>query len=302
MKKRIITVFGLGILLTALSCKQQENAVTDEKSNEALVAADTVANTDPLTTVAADTKNDKSKKLVRTGEVRVRVNDVVESTHRIENAVSAAGGFVTHTKMESKVEERKETEISNDSLLISTQYHTENDMVVRVPTAQLNSVLQAIAKEVEYVDYRNIDTEDVTLQFVANSLESKRKNETSLRLEKGIDGRSAKLNQVIEAENEREAKASERDVKQLENKQLDNKVNYATLALKLYQNSVIKQERIASMERMDRLQPAFGTRAWNNIKTGWFAFESIFSFLLLFWPVGLLGGLGYYGYKRFAKK
>ncbi|WP_264509994.1 DUF4349 domain-containing protein [Flavobacterium sp. N1719] len=301
MKKRTIPLVGLFIWLTTLSCKQHENAVKQKQESETAVATDSVSS-NTLTTAAAVEPKNSTQKFVRTGDVRIRVKDVVQSTQRIENAVSSAGGMITHTKMESVVDDRKETVISQDSVLVTQQYHTENEMILRVPNAQLNTVLQSISKEVEYVDYRTIDAENVTAQFLANELEQQRKKESSTRLQKGIDQRSAKLNQVVEAENAREVKASEKDTKIIENIQLNDKASYATLALKLYQNSAIKQERLARMEISERLRPSFGFRAWQNVKTGWFALESTLSFLLLFWPVGLLGGLGYIGYKKLAQK
>lgn len=301
MKKRWIALLGLTVWLTTLSCKQQEKTAEAENSSNEAIAADTVA-TNPLTTEAATAAKDPSKKFVKTGTIRVQVDNVVQTTHRIEQAVSSAGGFVTHTKMESLVDERKETEISTDSILVTTQYHTENEMVIRVPTMQLNTLLQALSKEVIYVDYRTIDNEEVSAQMVANALERQRKKESAQRLEKGIDQRSAQLKQVIEAEKEREVKISEQDTKVIENMRLNDQVKYATIALKLYQNSSIKQERLASMAISERLRPAFGMRAWNNIKTGWFALENILSFLILFWPLALLGGLGYFTYQRFIKK
>lgn len=298
MKKRALFLLSAGMLISSVGCQKQE---ADHAS--AMNATDSVAVASKgMTSEVAKPLTGSEKKFVRSGDARVKVNNVVQSTHRIEQAVSRAGGFVTQSDLESVVDRQEETQISADSVWVTTQYHTQSTLTLRIPEQELPSVLQHIAQEIVYLDYRKLGAEDVTLQLLNQTLEQQRHQKSAERLEQKIDVNKGRLNPILTAEKGRDDKQAQADGKYIEKMALSDKVNYATLTLALYQEPAVLNERKALFSVPERLRPSLGFQLWENAKIGWSALEQILSFLILFWPLGIVGTLGYIGYRRWTRK
>ncbi len=298
MKKRALFLLSAGMLISSVGCQKQE---ADHAS--AMNATDSVAVASKgMTSEVAKPLTGSEKRFVHSGDARVKVNNVVQSTHRIEQAVSRAGGFVTQSDLESVVDRQEETQISADSVWVTTQYHTQSTLTLRIPEQELPSVLQHIAQEIVYLDYRKLGAEDVTLQLLNQTLEQQRHQKSAERLEQKIDANKGRLNPILTAEKGRDDKQAQADGKYIEKMALSDKVNYATLTLALYQEPAVLNERKALFNVPERLRPSLGFQLWENAKTGWSALEQILSFLILFWPLGVVGTLGYIGYRRWTRK
>jgi CYTH domain-containing protein len=298
MKKKALFLLSAGMLITSVGCQKQE---ADHTS--ALNATDSVAVASKgMTSEVAKPLASSEKKFVRSGEARVKVNNVVQSTHRIEQAVSRAGGFITQSDLTSVVDRQEETQVSADSVWVTTQYHTQSTLTLRIPEQELPSVLQHIAQEIVYLDYRKLGAEDVTLHLLNHTLEQQRHQKSAERLAQKIDTNKGRLDPVIAAEKERSDKQAQADGKYIEKLALSDKVRYATLTLALYQESAVLNERKALLSVPERLRPSLGFQLWENAKIGWSALEQLLSFLILFWPLGVLGTLGYMGYRRWGRK
>ena len=91
-------------------------------------------------------------------------------------------------------------------------------------------------------------------------------------------------------------------LKKLENLSLKDQVNFSTLKLLIYQDKSVKQEMISNEKSINTYRPNIGLQILDSIKTGWFVFENIISFVVLLWPFALIGTLGFFGYKKLLKK
>ena len=158
---KTIPKIGLAILLVALaySCKQSENTSTND------VTAEEMASKDVLSSSAAVEKPDSKRQFIRTADVKFRVKNVPQSTYAIENATTKNGGFVIYTNLQSSISERETSKISPDSLIETTKYSVENNITIRVPNTQLDTVIKTIAKQIDFLDYRVIKADDVSLQL-----------------------------------------------------------------------------------------------------------------------------------------
>ena len=297
MKNR--TKIGLALLLFgfAFACKQAES--TD---NATEASAETTAVEKTISSNAAVEKKESNRKFVRTADLKFKVKNVAKSTYAIENIVSKNGGFVTFTDLKSNINEKSETKISQDSTLETTRYTVDNTITLRVPNTQLDTVLKSMVKEVAFLDSRLIKADDVALQLLSNKMSQKRLASHQKRLEKGIDTKGKKLNDITNAEDKVLGRATESDETVLQNLSLEDQVNYSTVTLYLYQRENVLQEIVANEKSINAYRPHIGLQIWDSMKTGWFMFEAIVAFIVQLWALLLLVVLGVFAYKKFVKK
>ena len=160
------TKFALALLLMGIviSCKQaqSENAEASSDITKA-VAADS---TSIVSSSAAVEPKNSTRKFVRTADIKFKVKNVAKSTGIIEDATSRFGGFVTYTNLQSSINDEDHTKVSPDSTLVTTKYTVENNMTIRVPNTQLDTVIKTIANQIGFLHYRVIKADDVTLQML----------------------------------------------------------------------------------------------------------------------------------------
>lgn len=300
--------FRTGVALLMLSvlvyaCKDQV-AENYDQTAEATEAVDTASVTqkDIVSSSAAKENPKSNRKFIRTADIKFKVKDVAKSTYVIEDATSKFGGFVTYTDLKSEILEKDQTKVSQDSSLITTKYAVTNEITIRVPNKQLDTVIKTIANQIDFLDYRIIKADDVSLKLLSNQLAQKRGETSQKRLENAIDSKGKKLDNVIDAEEKLDSKKENHDQAKLENLSLNDQVNFSTLSLSIYQNETVKQEMIPNEKSINTYRPNIGLQIWDSIKTGWFVLESIIAFVFQLWGIALLGFLIWFGYKKFQKK
>lgn len=301
MKKNFrtgIALFMLSVLV--YSCKDQ---VAHEETIEAAEAVDTAAidSQEMISSSAAKEDPKSERKFIRTADIKFKVKDVTKSTYFIEDATAKFGGFVTFTDLKSEIIEKNETKVSQDSTLITTKYAVTNDITIRVPNTRLDTILKTIAKQIDFLDYRIIKADDVSLKLLSNQLTQKRGENSEKRLEKAIDSKGKKLDNVIEAEEKLDTKRENQDIAKLENLSLKDQVNFSTISLSIYQNQSVRQEMTPNEKSINAYRPNIGLQIWDSIKTGWFMLEAIIAFVFQLWGIALIGFLIWFGYKKFQK-
>ena len=299
MNKKVTVVLALLVVGFAISCKQSQER-TEESSMESNY--DVVEKSEAVSSSAAKVDTKSNRKFVRTADIKFKVKNVSKSTYQIEDATVKFGGFVTYTNLQSTILEEDKTKMSQDSTLVSTKYQVENDITIRVPNTQLDTVIKTIAKQIHFLNYRVIKADDVTLQMLSNQMAQKRSTSSEDRLAKAIDTKGKKLNQIVEAENKLEDKKEQNDANKLQNLSLEDQVNFSTLTLQIYQDETITQEMIANEKSLNSYRPNIGLQIWESLKSGWFILENILAFLVSLWPFMLIGFLGFIGFKKFIKK
>jgi Domain of unknown function (DUF4349) len=294
-----LSKLGLALLLLgfAFACKQAN--ASDEATAD--MAIDRTS-TEIISSNAAVEKKESNRKFVRTADLKFKVKNVTKSTYTIENIVSKHGGFITFTDLKSNINNHDETCVSQDSILETTHYTVDNTITLRVPNTQLDTVLKSMAKEIDFLDSRLIKADDVALQLLSNKLAQKRLNNHQKRLVKDIDTKGKKLREINEVENNVLEKETESDNTIINNLSLEDQANFSTVTLYLYQREAIKQEIVANEKSLNAYRPYIGLQIWDSLKTGWFMFESIIAFVVQLWALLLIGGLGYFAFKRFSKK
>lgn len=288
-------VLALLIVILAISCKKAEaSAETAYESKD--IAVDT---TNVTSSSAAVEPKNSDKKVIRTADIKFKVKNVANSTYAIENTANKFGGFVTYTNLQSTISDKNETKISQDSTLEITKYTVENNIVIRVPNIRLDTVIKTIVKQIDFLEYRIIKADDVSLQMLSNQMAQNRSSKQEKRLEKAIDTKGKKLNEVIAAEDNLDAKNEQNDNTKLENLSLQDQVNFSTLTLQIYQRETIKEEMIANAKtyRQD-----FGSKILDGLISGWYVIEGIIAVVAQLWSVILIGIGGYFIFKKYFHK
>jgi hypothetical protein len=302
MKKTPKIALALVLLSIAISCKQAskgEEATMESAAPAMEEAADAKEAT--ASSAAVEPKH-SNRKFIRTADIKFKVKNVPKSTYAIEDATTKFGGFVTYTNLESNISDTEQTKVSQDSALITTKYTVVNDITIRVPNTRLDTVIKVIAKQIDFLDARLIKADDVTLQLLSNQMAQNRSNHSEKRIEKAIDTKGKKLNQIIDGEDHLNDKKEENDNKKLENLSMKDQISFSTLSLKIYQNPAVKQEMIANEKSINAYRPNIGLQIWDSLKTGWFMLEGIIAFVVQLWGIALIGFLTWLGYKKFLKK
>jgi hypothetical protein len=299
---KTITKLGLASLLVMallFSCKRseatREEAPVTEESSAPSQEKDVVSS-------SAAVANTDNRKFIRTADIKFKVKNVAKSTYAIENATTKFGGFVIYTNLQSSISKKESTKISQDSTLETTRYTVENNITIRVPNAQLDTVVKTIAKQVDFLNSRVIKADDVSIQLLANEMAQGRSTSHEKRLEKAIDTKGKKLSAIVAAEDTLDAKKEQNNQKRLDNLSLQDQVKFSTLTLEIYQNETVKQEMIANEKNIDAYRSHIGVRIVDGLKTGWFMLEAIIGFVVQLWSLVLIGAVGVLVFRRFVKK
>jgi hypothetical protein len=294
------TIAKLGLttlVITAVlfSCKKAD---ASEETADYKMTADSTA----VSSSAAVERKDSKQKFIRTADIKFKVKNVVKSTYAIENAVQKFGGFVTYTNLQSTIHDQIKTKISQDSTLETTKYTVENNITIRVPNTQLDTVIKSIAKQIDFMDFRVIKADDVSLKLLSNQLSQKRSASTEKRVEKAIDEKGKKINDIMEAENTLANQKEANDNRTIDNLSLQDQINFSTVTLQLYQNETIRQEIMAGEKNSNAYKPNLGIQILDSLKNGWYILESVFVFLVNLWPFILIGFGGFLLYKKYIRK
>jgi hypothetical protein len=283
----------LVIIALLFSCKKADYATSE--------SADYSNTTDStaVSSSAAVEKKDSKQKFIRTADIKFKVKNVVKSTYAIENVVQKFGGYVTYTNLQSNIHDQIKTKISQDSTLETTKYSVENNITIRVPNTQLDTVIKSIAKQIDFLDFRVIKADDVSLKLLANQFSQKRNVVNEKRIEKAIDTKGKKINDIMDAENTLANQKEANDNRTIDNLSLQDQVNFSTITLQLYQNETIKQEITAGEKDIYYYKPNLGLQIIDALKSGWYILESIFVFLLNIWPFILMTLAGIFLYRKY---
>ena len=153
------------ILCTILSCNHNQN---DNKENKTL--ADSTYNKQAQKNSTTNETELPKNAFLKTVDIKFKVKDVVSTTTIIENICNAQGGFLTYSNLLSSINNKVSVAVSIDSSMEINNYSVSNSIIIRVPNNKLDTVLKAIALDVDYLDHRIIKADDVGLQIFTNKL------------------------------------------------------------------------------------------------------------------------------------
>lgn len=329
MKKSIIVLISV---LALYSCKKSEqssnvaadmaNANTQEESSDLSSNVISSYRSEPDQKLRLSSNNapvakyisssaavvnplDTSRKLIVKADLKFKVQDVTQATYKIEDLIKKEGGFVTSSELTSSDVRTETMAISADSTLESKHHTMTNYMTVRVPNTQLDTTLKQIARLIDYLDYRNINVEDVAIQLKINKWRQGRYQGSARRITKVLDGNTDKVNASMNAEEALLNSQQQEEQAITSTMELQDQIRFSTIKLTLYQRPSVYRELIANEANIDEYQPGYGLRLLDSILAGWyFLGETVLVIVKLWWLLAIIG-LIYWGivqYRHYFKK
>ena len=284
------------ILCTILSCNHNQN---DNKENKTL--ADSTYNKQAQKNSTTNETELPKNAFLKTVDIKFKVKDVVSTTTIIENICNAQGGFVTYSNLLSSINNKVSVAVSIDSSMEINNYSVSNSIIIRVPNNKLDTVLKAIALDVDYLVHRIIKADDVGLQIFTNKLTQDRIKKNETRLIKAMDKNNSKLASITDAQDLLLSKQEQSDNSKIENLSLNDQVNFSTVNLAIYQNDVTKRIMFASEKAFKIYEPGFGSKMAESLLLGWTIVMEILIFFSKFWAVLFFAVLIYLLYKKIVK-
>jgi hypothetical protein len=245
---------------------------------------------------------DSTHLFIRTADVRCRVDEVANSTYTVEKTVNSLGGYVSNTQLASNQTWQYQTQVSDDSLRQITKYVVTNNVTIRVPAKNLDSLLKALVPLVDYMDYRNVTVNDITLEQIAIQLEQARLAKYNAMLQEKVVDQTSKPDKLMDAAAAMLAKQEQKDLAYLESLRLNDQVAFATVNLQLYQPETTSTVMIYNERPQPPYEIGIGERLADSLYAGWKGFSYILSGIVILWPLWLIGGLVFYFVRRQMKK
>lgn len=234
-----------------------------------------------------------SVKLVKTAAIRFKVQNVEQSLNAVSALAQAYGGRIYEQHFQSTEDGRKELNVSGDSLLVITTLSPQADVTVRVPSQNLEAFLVDAASLGYYTGNSHLKIDDRSLLYLQNALKQKAREDV-LAKPSSVQPTAAGKRQAIELK--------DKSVDQfIANKAIDAEAKYSTVNLSLFQNTVVRRERIANYV-LAGYDLSFGQRMKNAVSRGWEFFLELLVALSHLWVFGLLGLFGFVLYKQQKSK
>lgn len=314
--KTISKIYLLGLAIALVQgcgadrkSKQEESAKMDMIATEAPASIgsaeekallDSVAMPYVFSSASKVGKIDSIKKFIRTADIKFKVKNVEKSTYRIEDIVNHFDGFVTYTHLNCRVNYTESFRVKEDSLLQRMHYVVENAITFRVPKTLLDTTLKQIVSQIDFLDYRIIKAEDVSLAALKNKLSKSRYAKHETRVTEAI--KANKTKDAVSAENSLLSKQQEADETLINDLELSDKVEYSTVQLYIYQDEKIKENTLFSQPITKSYKPSFGKEFVASLKFGWELVESIILLFVKIWPLILIGFGIYFMIKKLVNK
>ncbi len=292
-----ITALAAGIVLSLTACENDINsssevlALTDitlpEQNADINSNKDEQLNKDfklnqknldqekQFTPPGSVTIQDLDKKIIKTANLNLEINDFKTFGELVHDHVKKAGGYIAE-------EQQKETE-----------YSIENNITIKVPVTQFDIVVKALSSAAVKTTEKNISAEDVTMQTVdvLSRLEAKKQVRTRyLELLKQARNMEDVLNvqsEINEIQEEIEATSGRLNY-------LKQSASFSTIHINYHQ--------VLNPGAVDN-GPAYNTRIWSSFKNGWIWMGEFIIGVISIWPLWLFGLTGWIVIRKtFPKK
>ena len=101
------------------------------------------------------------------------------------------------------------------------------------------AIVTGTYEQIDFLDYRVIKADDVSLKLLANQLAQNRSAENHKRIEKAIDNKGKKINDVMQAENTLAEQKEQNDSSKIEKLSLKDQINFILNKCEYYTLNII---------------------------------------------------------------
>lgn len=237
---------------------------------------------------SAATYRDGKRKFIRNAQAQFRVKDVYRSALAIEDVAAAQGGFVVANNIYAQTLDSQRRPAGKGMLVELTEYSVRGDITVRVPSDNTQAFLRAIANQMEFLDQRSFNAADAQFQILRQQLAYQREQETQRQIGQAAQ-QGGRIYDKVDAIAAQSGAKLQRDEALIQQKEFEDKVEFSTISLSLYQMSRIRKTELPDVEAIFRdNSPGFFSRLGDSLRIGWYAVLDVFVALMRAWPLWLL--------------
>lgn len=197
------------------------------------------------------------KKLIKNGEVGFQVNSLAVTKQKIVEALKVNGGYIA---------KENSYDYSNNPT---------DELIVRVPAKDFDKFLADVLNGVEKVDYKRVDIEDVTEQFVDIEARLKSKRQLENKYAELLT-KANNMDDILKINKEMEIIREEIESAEGRLKYLSNQVGYSTLKINYYEHKASSGFN-------------FSGKLGNALKDGSTGFLWFLIIMVQLWPLWLIG-------------
>lgn len=206
------------------------------------------------------------RQIIKTANYRIQVKDVNTSSRNATNLATKHGGYVS------------------DSELTNSSYEITNVLTIRVPASRFDSLLNDLGSEAIFTQYKRINSQDVTEEYVDITTRLKTKIAVRDRYVDILRTKAKTVKDVLDAEEQIRIIQEEIEAKEGRLRYLKDQVGMSTIRLELYQSIEYRPEPSAFHE-------SFWSKMVSGLKNGWELMQGLVIGLVNIWPLVLLFGL-----------
>jgi hypothetical protein len=208
-------------------------------------------------------KTPDNLKIIKTASARYKVKNVKIATAQIRKIALQYDAYISDLRYENNL------------------YQKQNRFTIKVPQHSFDSIMDSIGNVVEFVEYENITTKDVTEEYIDLQGRLETKLEVKKRYEDILRKNAKTVEDILNTEEKLRVLQEEIESVQGRLKYLTNKVAYSTIQIDLY-------ETVEYVEEPTTYKKTFGDKAKDALSFGWKMIESILLFFIHIWPLLLL--------------
>lgn len=237
------------------------------------------AETDYLINKYNTTENNipQDLKIIKSANARYKVKNVEEATNKIKKIATKYGAYISDLRFQNDL------------------YKKENRFTIKVPKNQFDKVMDSVNSVVDFVEYENITTKDVTEEYIDLEARLKTKLEVKQRYEVILRKNAKTVEDILKTENELRIIQEEIESAQGRLKYLTSKVAFSIIQIDLYESvDYVKKPKIYKKSFWNKTKEAF-SNGWNFV-------EVLTIFLIRIWPVIIIGTFILFVLKRRFKK
>jgi hypothetical protein len=252
------------ILLVLVGCKRSSKTISPD-SDFSVSKSEAVAGSEPAyeKSFRSDAVSEVSeepvieRQIIKVGWMRVEIKDYSEDLKVIKGIIGKHKGYISG---------------ENES---STDYSLMNNLTIRVPSVEFDSLVEDIIRVAFKVDNKNITLNDVTEEFIDVEARLKTNKEVERRYLEILD-KATTVQDILLVEQQLKIIREEIEAKEGRLKYLQSQVSLSTLNLEIHQDLASK--------------PGFKffSKLADAIKGGWKGLLNLVVGLIYIWPIVLV--------------
>lgn len=255
------------VLLLALFVSCSEKSKSSFESNEFLsVEKEVIEEIEDAPSDKGVDVNKKNippnRKIIWTASLEIQVKDIDKSQKKISELIDQSGGFVSEMKRTNK------------------SYQIDNRVIIRVPSDKFGKLLDAIKSNGLHTRKMEVQSNDVTKEFVDIKNRLKTKEEVRNRYINILKTRTGKISEVLEVEEAIRVITEEIEVQKGRLRYLKDQVSLSTINVLLYQ--------VLEKPKSDYVAPSYWSKAKDRFISGWEILTSLLLALINIWPLLLI--------------